>query len=240
MAMSPTKTQSNENTSFLLHACCGPCSLEPIRILRDRGIEPVVFYSNSNIAPLEEYERRRDTIRDWCKMHDVSFIEDDYSPCEWKEATNGLLAQKPNRCRECYRIRFERSAKFAKENGFRGLGTTLTISPYQYTLTIKEELKKACEKEDINCFFEDYSTHYRAAQKRAKEEGLYRQNYCGCLPSKAEAEAEKKRTKAIKAKRQQEREEKLQKQREEKADYAKKRAKQREILKKMREERDAH
>ena len=240
MPMDPKKTQINENTRFLLHACCGPCSLEPIRILRERGIEPVIFYSNSNIAPLEEYEHRRDTIRDWCKKHDIEFIEDDYNPCEWKKATEGLLSQKPHRCRECYRIRFERAAKFAKDNGFAGLGTTLTISPYQYTLTIKEELIKACDKEDIGCFYEDYSANYRAAQKRAKEEGLYRQNYCGCLPSKTEAEAEKKRTKAIKEKRLQEREEKLQEQRDKKAAYAKKRARQREILKMMREERNAH
>ncbi|MFR1166742.1 MAG: epoxyqueuosine reductase QueH, partial [Adlercreutzia equolifaciens] len=28
---------------LLLHACCGPCSLEPVRILRSEGVEPVVF-----------------------------------------------------------------------------------------------------------------------------------------------------------------------------------------------------
>ena len=235
MTMNETKKDTCIAKKFLLHACCGPCSLEPIRILRERGIEPVVFYSNSNIAPAEEYAHRRDTIRDWCKKNDIEFIEDDYAPEEWREATKGLLAQKPHRCRECYKIRFVHAAKFAKEHGFDGLGTTLTISPYQYTLTIKEELIAACENAGIECFYEDYSSHFREAQKRAKEEGLYRQGYCGCLPSKAEAEAEKKRAKAIKEKHQQEREAKAQKKRDEKKAYASKREKQRAILKQMRQ-----
>ena len=222
--------------TYLLHACCGPCSLEPVRILREKGIEPVIFFSNSNITPVEEYEKRRDTIKSWCGKNDVAFVEDEFSPEEWEEAVEGLKAQKPHRCRQCYKQRFERAVKYAKENGFSGVGTTLTISPYQYALTIKEELQRACESAGLACFYEDYSPHFREAQRRAKEEGLYRQHYCGCLPSKAEAEAEKKRMAAMKEKRAQARESELQKKREEKQAYAEKRAKQKAILKSIRKE----
>ena len=221
---------------YLLHACCGPCSLEPVRILRERGIEPIIFFSNSNIAPAEEYKKRRDTIKNWCKKNDVTFIEDNYAPEKWEEAVEGLKAQKPERCRQCYRLRFERALNYAKENGFKGVGTTLTISPYQYSLTIKEELQKACVSAGLECFYEDYSPHFREAQRRAKEEGLYRQHYCGCLPSKAEAEGEKKRMAAMKEKRAQARESELQKKRDEKQAYAEKRAKQKAILKNIRKE----
>ena len=222
--------------TYLLHACCGPCSLEPVRLLRERGVEPVIFFSNSNIAPVEEYEKRRDTIQSWCEKNDVAFVEDEYSPVEWEEAVVGLKAQKPERCRQCYRLRFERAARYAKDNGFLGVGTTLTISPYQYALTIKEELQRACESVGLTCFYEDYSLHFREAQRRAKEEGLYRQHYCGCLPSKAEAEAEKKRMAAMKEMRAQARETELQKTRDEKQAYAEKRAKQKKILKDFRKE----
>ena len=218
---------------LLLHACCGPCSLEPVRILRERRIEPVIFFSNSNIAPFEEYVLRRDSIKEWCEKNAVAFIEDEYAPEVWEDVTEGLKAQKPERCRQCYRLRFERAVNYAKANGFEGVGTTLTISPYQYALTIKEELRKACESAGLTCFYEDYSPHFRVAQKRAKEEGLYRQHYCGCLPSKAEAEGEKKRMAAIKEKRAQAREIELQKKRDEKQAYAEKRAKQKAILKEL-------
>ena len=32
---------------ILLHACCGPCSTHCVRELRESGVEPVLFYSNS-------------------------------------------------------------------------------------------------------------------------------------------------------------------------------------------------
>ena len=137
-------------------------------------------------------------------------------------------------------MRFERVAQFAKESGFSGVGTTLTISPYQYALTIKEELQRACEGAGLTCFYEDYSSHFREAQRRAKEEGLYRQHYCGCLPSKAEAESEKRELTEAKERRAQAREAELQKKRDEKQAYAEKRAKQKAILKNMRKETHAN
>lgn len=52
---------------MLLHACCGPCSLEPSRILREEGHEITIFYANSNIAPDEEYAHRLETLRSWAE-----------------------------------------------------------------------------------------------------------------------------------------------------------------------------
>ena len=52
---------------MLLHACCGPCSLEPSRILREEGHEITIFYANSNIAPDEEYTHRLETLRPWAE-----------------------------------------------------------------------------------------------------------------------------------------------------------------------------
>ena len=52
---------------MLLHACCGPCSLEPSRILREEGHEITIFYANSNIAPDEEYTHRLETLRSWAE-----------------------------------------------------------------------------------------------------------------------------------------------------------------------------
>ena len=43
---------------ILLHACCAPCSSAIVECLMERGITPVIFYSNSNIFPREEYDHR--------------------------------------------------------------------------------------------------------------------------------------------------------------------------------------
>ena len=50
---------------LLLHACCGPCSLEPVRLLREEGFEPTILWTNPNIQPVSEWRRRLDTLRVW-------------------------------------------------------------------------------------------------------------------------------------------------------------------------------
>ena len=175
-------------SKLLLHACCGPCSLEPIKLLKSRGQDFSIFYSNSNIAPKQEYDLRLQTIKNFCLQSNIQFFEDVYDNSLWRDETEKVCFKKPERCRLCYAMRLERSAEFAVENGFTHLGTTLTISPYQMIDVIKQELELVCEKHGLESGFEDYSPFYYEAQKRAKRLGFYRQKYCGCLQSKCEAE----------------------------------------------------
>ncbi len=235
---------------MLLHACCGPCSLEPVRVLRERGIEPDVFYSNSNIAPRAEYARRLEAIRQWADEEGVDFVEDEYEPSEWEECAGDPWRKdgmsRKNRCRACYRMRFERAAAYAAANGYAELGTTLSVSPYQYTEVIREELERACEAAGLKAAFEDWRPYYDDATRRSRESGMYRQNYCGCAPSKAEAEREREeRREARRAERERwaaehadeiaEEKRRREARRSERAAYDAKRAKQRRILKELRE-----
>lgn len=192
---------------LLLHACCGPCSLEPVRLLCERGVKPSIYYANSNIEPAEEYARRLDAIMDWAQSEDLLFIEGTYAPEVWEEHVGVIgpaedlihaeeSGRRKARCRACYRLRFEETAQFAAENGFDAVGTTLTISPYQYTNTIREELESACKKYGVSAAFEDYSPHYREATRRSREMGMYRQNFCGCRFSEDEAAAQRAYRKA--------------------------------------------
>ena len=64
--------------------------MEPVRILRSEGVEPVVFYANSNIHPAEEYARRLATLREWAADADVEVVEGAYDPEAW-EATAGRI-----------------------------------------------------------------------------------------------------------------------------------------------------
>lgn len=216
--------------------------------MRERGIEPAIYYSNSNIAPEEEYARRFETIAAYAHEDGLDLIEGPYSPDAWQDCAGIYGAAAPGseehaqRCRMCYRMRFQDSAGYAKANGYDALGTTLSVSPYQYTDIIREELERACSIYGLTPFFEDYSPLYSQATRRSKEAGMYRQGYCGCLYSKAEAEADRKKRAAEKEHRRAIREKaeaEIAARRAERAEYDMKQARKKQILKKLREERNS-
>ena len=236
---------------LLLHACCGPCSLEPVRLLQAAGHTVSIYYANSNIAPAEEYTHRRDTLRTWAESENIPVIEGSYSPASW-EASAGRIGStsREARCRACYRLRLEEAAQYASAHGFVGIGTTLTVSPYQYTDVIHEELDRAAARFGLAAVFEDFRPYYPTATKRSRELGMYRQNYCGCRFSEAEAaseraerkfkrDAERKAYRAAHAEERATKEEALKARRAKRAAYDAKQAKKHAILKALREERRA-
>lgn len=172
--------------------------MEPVRVLRERGVEPHVYYANSNIAPRDEYERRRETLRTWAGEEELAVTEGDYAPERWKAAVADAPTR-PDRCRACYRMRFEEAAAWAREHGYEALGTTLSVSPYQYTDAIREELERACSATGLTPAFEDWRPYYDEATRRSREAGMYRQNYCGCALSAAEAAQERAERKAARS-----------------------------------------
>ena len=87
-------------------------------------------------------------------------------------------------------------ARYAAGHGLEGVATTLTVSPYQDHEAIVEAGQRACAEERIRFVVTDYRDRYGAATRRSRELGMYRQNYCGCAPSKMEAETERADRKA--------------------------------------------
>ena len=199
---------------LLLHACCGPCSLEPVRLLQQAGHDITIAYFNSNIEPQAEYQRRFDTLLQWAQSEHIPVVEGNYDSAAWhKQIESAWNKEDPreNRCRACYRMRFEEAARYANEHGFEGLGTTLSVSPYQDSTIIREELERACMPyTNLQAVFENYQSYYPEATNRSRELGMYRQNYCGCGYSNAEAAQEREERKAArKAQKQARKAEKL-------------------------------
>lgn len=240
---------------LLLHACCGPCSLEPARLLAQAGHQITIAYMNSNIHPEQEYKRRQASLSAWAESEGLPIVEGAYDPDAW-ERTVGAVAADPeasreDRCRACYRLRLEEAARYASEHRFDGIATTLTVSPYQYTDIIREELERASETRNLAFVFEDFRPFYDEATRRSRELGMYRQNYCGCRISQAEAEAERRERKAARAAaREAERaahadeaaaaEARHAKAKAEKQAYAEKQERKRRILKELRAQQNAH
>jgi predicted adenine nucleotide alpha hydrolase (AANH) superfamily ATPase len=180
---------------ILLHACCGPCLLEPFDALA-ASAEVSVCYANPNIHPREEYERRRDTLLAYAEDAAISVVELPYEPAAWLAATAGL--DRPERCRACYRLRIGMVAEEAARLGFDAVATTLTVSPYQDPDAIREEGEAACDAAGVAFLVTDFRDRYPEATRRSRELGMYRQNYCGCAPSEREADEERAARRAAK------------------------------------------
>ena len=179
-------------TPLLLHACCGPCSLEPVKYLREEGFEPTICWTNPNIQPLEEHDKRLKTLLAWAdEVAHVPVIvaEDRRDLWEAKVAPAGLAREA--RCRACYRVRLEESCRVAKEEGFHYISTTLVVSPYQLFDACHEVLSKLAPKYGLEEVWRDFRPHDPESVTDSRALGMYRQNYCGCRFSAAEAAIER-------------------------------------------------
>jgi predicted adenine nucleotide alpha hydrolase (AANH) superfamily ATPase len=104
---------------------------------------------------------------------------DDFRQQEWES----LEDKGASRCNMCYSLRMEEAARYASENGFEAFSTSLLVSPYQKHELIKELGDFYAEKYGIVFAYRDFRPGFRHGQQMAKEMGLYRQKYCGCILS---------------------------------------------------------
>ena len=165
---------------LLLHTCCAPCSVYCIDSLRSEGIEPTVYWFNPNIHPYMEYKARRDCLKEYTKSIGVEAIfEDNYG---LREFCKNVVSDLDNRCQKyCYRVRLEQTAKYAVENGYDTISTTLLVSPYQKHDILKEQAEEIAKKYGLTFLYRDFRVGFREGQAKARELGLYMQKYCGCV-----------------------------------------------------------
>ena len=163
---------------LLMHMCCAPCSTYPVKILKEKNINFTGYFYNPNIHPYEEYERRRNTVKEFSEIVNIDVIyNDEYLEREWLEYKDN------NRCKMCYNLRIEKTALYASLNGYNAFTSTLLISPYQNHELIKELGNKYAKKYGIEFYYEDFRPYFREGQSIAREYNLYRQKYCGCIIS---------------------------------------------------------
>ncbi len=185
--------------SLLLHSCCAPCSSYCLEYL-SRYFKITVFYYNPNLYPSEEYERRvfeqRKLIAALPAENKISLIEMKGDPQEFYSAVKGLehIKEGGERCFACFRLRLERAAEYAGENGFDFFTTTLTISPLKNAAKLNEIGEAAGEKFGVHHLPSDFKKKngYKRSVELSREYGLYRQDYCGCVFSKREREQAEK------------------------------------------------
>ena len=178
---------------LLLHSCCAPCSSYCLSELHE-AFKVTVFYFNPNLDSPEEYGRRkREQLRFLQETGYADFLDCDYSPELFAAAAKGLEREKEGgaRCKKCFELRLQRTAREAKERGYDLFGTTLTVSPLKNAALINEigfSLEKELGVKYLPSDFKKRGGYLRSVEL-SKEHSLYRQDYCGCVYSKLQRES---------------------------------------------------
>jgi len=181
---------------LLLHICCIGCGVYVSEVLRKEFKISLYFY-NPNIFPESEYQKRLEEINKVAKMYKIKVILGEYNHQKWREMVRGHEAdpEKGERCMMCYKERLEESARYASENNFDYFTTTLTTSPHKNAQAIMTFGKELGRKYEIGFLERDFKKQdgFKKSSAMSRKLNLYRQDYCGCEFSLAEAEKRRAR-----------------------------------------------
>ena len=180
---------------ILVHSCCASCSSYVLEHLQER-YEVIAYYYNPNIQPEAEYSLRLGEMRTICGRLGIALIEGPGECGEWNEAIAPYahLPEGSERCRACYRLRLEETARKAAETGIGLFTTTLSVSPHKVHVWIVEEGRASGERHGVVFLEEDFKKKggFQESCRKSREHGLTRQDYCGCLLSLEEARSRRK------------------------------------------------
>lgn len=183
-----------EKPRLLLHACCAPCSSYVIEYL-SKHFAITLFFYNPNIFPPDEYSKRSDELLRMVsemQIEDVKTVICDYDAKEFQDAVNGFenCSEGGERCFRCYELRLKKAVEYAENNGYDYFTTTLSISPYKNAEKLNEIAERLSQNLSVKALPSDFKKNngYKRSIELSKEYNLYRQDYCGCVYSKAERE----------------------------------------------------
>lgn len=142
------------------------------------------YFFNPNIHPYAEYARRQEALARLAAAADWPVIfADDYRP---EDYFRQVAFREGERCRFCYLLRLRQAARVARKGKFDAFTTTLLVSPYQKHDLLREIGRAAGEEFGVPFYDVDFRPGFREGRRRARELGLYRQQYCGCIFSERE------------------------------------------------------
>jgi epoxyqueuosine reductase len=173
--------KNNNSEKILLHICCAPCAIYPLKVLQKKGYDITGFFYNSNIHPYTEYQKRLEALEQLEKQESLSieYIKD-YNIESYLRAVS---YNEHRRCPTCYYLRLFETGKMARKLGFDVFTTTLLYSVYQQHDMIKEIGNKIAKQLKLKFYYDDFRKGWAEGVKVSKEKNLYRQKYCGCIYS---------------------------------------------------------
>ena len=148
------------------------------------------FFFNPNVQPQKEYEKRLDQVKKLSKIQGWKLFIGEYDVERWfkRVKDNKWDGEYSARCLKCITHSLENTARLALKEGYGNFTTVLTNSPKKDVEMINRIGKGIGEKYGVNflktVFRKDNG--YPKSVNMTKKMNIYRQNYCGCIFSKAE------------------------------------------------------
>lgn len=192
--------------SLFIHACCAPCSSYCLEYLC-RYFRITVFFYNPNITFETEYKHRVEEEKRLIAAYNseiaegrrvgnlIEVIEGKYDPEAFYAIAKGLemVPEGGERCFRCFELRLRETYETARAlmgdgRTFDYITTTLTISPLKNAAKLNEIGESLQGEYGIKWLPSDFKKKngYKRSIELSAEYDLYRQDYCGCVYSKAE------------------------------------------------------
>ena len=174
-----------------MHCCCAPCASSVLEKLSSDFQITALFY-NPNIMPREEYFKRAEEFQ---KLplpegypHRIDSVVCEYDPGPFIAAAAPFPDEPEGgaRCRACFKLRLEETAKRASEGLFDAFATTLSVSPHKNAADINAAGGFLENEYGVEYLYSDFKKQdgYKRSIELSKRYGLYRQTYCGCASSR--------------------------------------------------------
>lgn len=193
------KDNSENMPRLLIHSCCAPCSSYVLEYL-SHHFDITLLYYNPNISPKSEFEYRvselKRLVSEMPLDKEINIEIPEYNDREFYDEVRGMedIPEGGERCFKCYEIRLRKAIEYAGENGFDYFTTTLSISPYKNAEKLNEIGERlAGVYGGVRWLPSDFKKKngYKRSIELSHIYNLYRQDYCGCVYSKAERERNK-------------------------------------------------
>lgn len=194
--------------TLFIHACCAPCSSYCLEYLC-KHFRITVFYYNPNITFEAEYVHRVEEEKRLISSYNeemttgtregypIEVVEGKYDPESFYAMAKGLemVPEGGERCFRCFDLRLRETFEEAKRLAAQGkiydyITTTLTISPLKNAAKLNEIGESLQAEYGIKWLPSDFKKKngYKRSIELSAEYDLYRQDFCGCVYSKAERE----------------------------------------------------
>ncbi len=176
-----------EKKNILVHTCCAPCCTYVFQYLTDNNFIPHGFFYNPNIHPLDEYQTRLEELISFSEIKKYPPILKEDSVDTWFERVKGLedCQEGGKRCKICYKIRLEETAKYACKSGFDTFTTVLTVSPHKNAEIINKIGIELAKKYNLSFLQANFKKNngFQKSTELSRKYKMYRQSYCGCIYS---------------------------------------------------------
>lgn len=169
---------------ILVHMCCAPCSIYPVRVLRAEGLSVMGFFYRHNIHPYTECLKREQALDQYAETEDFKVIHQ--KEYDLKTFLQHVVYREADRCRYCYHDRLKSTALLAGRGRFDCFTSTLLYSRHQNHELIREMGESLGKSVGVPFYYRDFREGWKEGIETSKRLGIYRQQYCGCIYSEVE------------------------------------------------------